>query len=218
MIFNDGPWLVDFKYVVGTIRDINRVPMLYRASRQFAYSHLKKFPSIIDAIKHIPRDKTLYKYESIDLKVTMLNPGWYPCIPGWHLDDFWRKNGQPALEELDIHGSIHYMFFTEGGDSSTQFMIGPHILPPPSEKDPSENVYGYYNRIIESDKAKIVSTLEPNRLYMFKCIDFHRGTPAKSSGWRIFFRLTQSNHRVPFNQIRQQVQVYIPFSNLESGW
>src|SRR6267142_3958223 len=85
---------------------IRTLPMLYRASREFARS--LNNPVINDFLNNAPESGS--RYESFDIKVCMLKQGWWPCIPGWHLDDFHRgPDGQPALAQLEQNACKHIM-------------------------------------------------------------------------------------------------------------
>lgn len=192
--------------------DVRQMVPLYRADMDFARSFggaaLQPF---LDQYKPIG-----LRYISIDVKVHMLKPGWFPCIPGWHLDDFWRPTGgQPVLNELDEHGSQHTMVVF--GDSSlTEFLHGPVTLEAPPAGF-TGNVYGWYNEIIEAKKLPRFS-VEEGVVHSFTHNDFHRGVAATKSGWRAFIRLTESDHREPKNEIRSQANVYIPHTDLTRGW
>jgi hypothetical protein len=46
---------------------------------------------------------------------------------------------------------------------------------------------------------------------------YHTSTAATGSGWRFFFRASENTlHSGPHNEIRKQVQVYVPTA--DSGW
>ena len=58
--------------------------------------------------------------------------------------------------------------------------------------------------------------ITPGQIVSFDCFDFHRGTVATASGWRLFMRATESNHWEPQNEIRTQTQVYL--ESFHAGW
>lgn len=192
---------------------IRQMPMLYRADMDFAEKNCPALEEFLFLARAYYPNRGGYKYESLDAKVTMLKPGWWPCIPGWHLDDFYRPNGQPDIENLTYHSSIHLMALF-GDASLTEFVDQKINLPLPPQ---DEVVYGFYNREIERLKPRTVICQE-NTIYHFSAFDFHRGMPATKSGWRGFVRLTFSNERPPKNEIRSQVQVYVPHDELFKGW
>ena len=199
-----------------TQEEVQREPMLYRADLNFAENRggslVKRVLPWLD--KQWP---WLWNHVSIDVKTVMLQPGWYPCIPGWHLDDFWRPEGQPAISALGKHPSYHFMAVF-GNNSLTEFLLRPKAMPLFEGLNNGRAVYGRYNAWIERAENKLVKRIAAGHLYEFSCLDFHRGMPATEAGWRCFVRATFSDHREPKNLIRSQVQVYVPETLLEAGW
>lgn len=213
--FNDGLWQLGY-LGSATQEEIQIEPMLYRADLDYAEKNggplVRRVLPWLDS-----QHPWMWNHVSIDVKVTMLQPGWYPCIPGWHLDDFWRPTGQPALAELADNPSYHYMAVF-GENSLTEFLTTPKEMPIYEELAGGKTVYGRYNEWIERSVWKRSMFVRENTLYEFSCLDFHRGRPATEAGWRCFVRATFSDHREPRNQIRSQVQVYVPLNALEAGW
>lgn len=185
----------------------------YRASAEFASERGGDFFRNLLSIL----DLSGGRYVSIDSRVSMLMPGWYPCIPGWHCDDFFRPDGQPALERLlPIN---HYCLVLGAEVSTTEFVWQPIDLPSPTEIyeacDSDRPLYAHYNELIESRRFA-TRRLKSGEVLRFTGLDFHRGLPAEKSGWRAFIRITVSDHREPKDEIRTQSQVYLaaPFE----GW
>lgn len=153
----------------------------------------------------------------LDTRVHMLMPTWYPCIPGWHFDDLRRPGGppnQPVWEE-DNPGR-HYLCVI-GPTSMPEFAVGPTTLPQP---DSNENTYEAYDKYLTTVKQpQSLCEVMSGELIYFKAHEgLHRGTPAKTFGWRIFLRLSYgvSWNRQPRDEIRTQTQVYIP--QISKGW
>src|SRR5262245_43743261 len=69
-------------------------PMFFAAGGDFARRHGGPITQAVLAA--LPADWRSCPLV-IDSRVHMLMPGWYPCIPGWHLDDVprTRSDGQP---------------------------------------------------------------------------------------------------------------------------
>lgn len=153
----------------------------------------------------------------IDSRVHMLMPGWYPCIPGWHHDDVARTriDGQPNYDAQPYH-SRHVMFVLNAHIAPTEFAVGEHELP---EVPVGRKVYHAWHPLveqqIESGALKRVPVAD-SELVEFNWQTMHRGTAAVGNGWRYFFRATvrRPRHR---NEIRRQVQVYVP-GNINEGW
>ena len=191
----------------------NQLPQLYRADIAFAK---QQNDNLINAIIAQLPEHPEYKYVSIDTRTHMLMTGMYPCIPGWHCDDFYRSpelNGQPDLQKVhEVAPAIHYMLII-GDNSKTEFLMQDVDLPSPedlqSKHGREKPVYYLYDQMIENDMAMgFTKTVEPGMLYSFGPTAFHRGKAATHNGWRFFMRITFSNHREAKNEIRYQTQVY----------
>lgn len=211
MIFNDENTAIVAK-LDQTINPRN-VTQFYRASAEFVRERGGDFFRGLLSVL----DLSGGRYVSIDSRVSMLMPNWYPCIPGWHCDDFYRPEGQPALERL--LPIKHYCLVLGADVSSTEFLWQPADLPSPTEIyeacDSDRPLYSYYNEMIEAREFK-TRRLRSGEVLQFSGLDFHRGLPAEHAGWRAFIRVSVSDHREPKDEIRTQSQVYLtaPFE----GW
>jgi hypothetical protein len=150
---------------------------------------------------------------SLDVRTHFLMPNFYPCIPGWHCDDFYRPKGQPDFEGIDKYSpKVHYCCVI-GSDNETPYNSMPKFL---SDEiflryDP-RNVYSSINCEIENIlRATTLNYVEINNqdIVKFGHKDLHRGTVATRQGWRVFMRLTFSRDREPKNILRTQSQVYL---------
>lgn len=198
---------------------VKDLPQLYRADLGFALEQNKSnlWKDILQSLTANLVGDNKFAHISIDSRTHMLMKGWYPCIPGWHCDDFFRPNGQPDLYNVvEFADSRHHMIVL-GDCSLTEFMTSP-LGPREPKKD--QNVYEMWdkhiNRVMRTQAKRETQTVKHGQLVSFGPTDFHRGMPATKPGWRIFIRLTQSNHRKPKNEIRNQTQVYLPA--LGKGW
>lgn len=153
----------------------------------------------------------------IDSRVHMLMPGWFPCIPGWHLDDVPRpidKDGQ-VNEVQSASGSEHICAII-GDCSRTEFALGECQL---EEPESGKIVFGEWHKDLEEilkreDSPLTRLSIEEGKLYQFDWQTWHRGTPATKSGWRWFIRVTRNTHREVVNEIRTQTQVYLPMEGV----
>lgn len=195
--------------------DIRTAPQFYRAGMDFIMQH--RHP-IIEAFletvgEHVMQEPSKWKQMSLDSRVSMLMPRFYPCIPGWHCDDFYRPDGQPDLEHVHEKApAVHYMVILGDAGSHTKFISQPLELP--LLRGPSP-VYARYHQIIEALQPETFE-VHPGEILRFSPTDFHTGQAATRRGWRIFIRATFSNHREPKNELRAQTQVYV--DPKESGW
>lgn len=190
---------------------IKNEPMLFSADSEFA--HANGGPITKYFIEHVlPKNERWV----IDSKVVMLMPGWWPCIPGWHHDDVPRStpSSQPNYRNPEYR-SVHYAAIV--GDCSRTEYLATSQLDMPEVVDGV--VYGKWNEIINKGiEAGLLHTyqIHPNEIIRFTWQDFHRGMKADKNGWRFFIRASAGTFRPITNEIRRQVQVYMP--DPEAGW
>lgn len=184
---------------------IIKEPMFFQASANFAYDNggpiTREFLGGAE-----------WKDYVVDSRVHMLKPGWYPCIPGWHIDGLRRPDGQPDYE--NIPEDDDHILSVIGPTAHTQFLDGPVNLHKPYD----EQVYKSFSRQIDLQiEAGIVSPVqyENASVIRFGPTDFHRGVRADRDGWRFFIRASKDGSR-PQNKMRTQVQVYLP--TVDMGW
>lgn len=154
----------------------------------------------------------------VDTRVHMLMPGWYPAIPGYHHDDVarTRSDGQPDYDSPPYRPR-HAMALINGDVAPTRFAVGAdrfeEVLP---EEGP------IYKTWHEEVKKKISNGIlreidaPSNRLIYFNDRAWHEAVPAVKSGWRWFGRASFNTDRIPTNEVRRQVQVYL--ENPMEGW
>jgi hypothetical protein len=191
--------------------NINHLPQLYRSTLEFAKEQgNQSLNSILDQIPV----RTDFRYASIDTRSHMLMKDMYPCIPGWHCDDFYRTaefGDQPDLENVDqVAPAVHYLIVL--GDNSRTEFLKEDVALDLSLKEIYKEIgkEPLYKYVDEQVDLKNLSTIfvESNTIYSFGPTALHRGSPATHNGWRYFIRVTYSNHRFPKNEIRYQTQVY----------
>lgn len=206
MLFNRH---VRFLEAVGDLPgqdEIRRLPQFYRADPEMVRRQGGDFLGRFLDAAPLPRSA---RHVCIDTKVHMLMPGFHACIPGWHCDDFHRPDGgQPDLSRIADAWSDHVALIV-GEVAFPEFAQGPLELPAPEELTRSGRaLYGLYHDAIEALRPRTASPVS-GQMVAFSCLDFHRGTPADRRGWRLFARITASDHREPRNEIRTQTQVYL---------
>lgn len=186
------------------------LPQLYRADVEFAKEEGSPyFRNLIDYLQSLTVGDG-FKYTSIDTRTHMLMKGMYPCIPGWHCDDFYRPDDkQPDLINVERMAPQKHYVVVLGDCSMTEFLPEDISLPDPNDLPAENPVYYYYDQMLEEKYANQRVFLEPNKVYSFGPLAFHRGSPASKNGFRTFIRLTRSNHRVPKNELRYQSNVYV---------
>lgn len=185
---------------------VKKEPMLFSADYAFASFNggpiTKAFMETLDPSEHW----------IIDSRTHMLMPGWYPCIPGWHLDDVprTRPDGQPD-HAAPVYTSKHQMVVV-GTTAIPEFAIGTIEL---DDVPVGEGiVYGIWNEKMKA-LAPRVSAPKSGEVVAFDSEAFHRGMPATDHSWRFFIRASVRK-QTPRNEIRHQVNVYMPA--IEGGW
>ena len=196
--------------------EISNEPMFYRADLEFAYANGGIITrNFIDNLPFFWKDTPV----TIDSRVHMLMPDWYPCIPGWHHDDVPRSryDGQPNYDDTE-YNPLHLIGLVNADVAPTEFAVGKITLP---EVPIGGIVYRDWHPMVdeavksgklESYKAKSGEMLE------FDSNSFHQGTAAVKSGWRWFIRVSKYTSRAYEckNEIRNQTQVYM--KDPMQGW
>ena len=184
--------------------NIEEETMLFNSSVDFAYKNGGDLTRLV--IDKLPKldIKTGYNL-IIDTKTTMLMPGMFPCIGGWHGDEVPRtkENPQPNLNLCD-ENVIHYICLIPSvkSISNTEFL--------------SESVEIEYNeqevwKTVNQNVLKLNPkkfSIQDGYIYSFDQKSLHRGVAANNKGWRFFFRASVLK-KEPLNKIRKQVQVYL---------
>ena len=197
-------------------QEISTEPMFYRADMNFAWKNggiiTKHF------IEQMPPD-WLCADVTIDSRVHMLMPGWYPCIPGMHHDDIprTRSDGQPNYDNPEYNAK-HLMGLVNGDVAPTEFALGLIDLkiPPVGQLIYRE----WHPQIMQAIAEGKMTSLqaESGVMYEFDNYSFHQGTAAVKTGWRWFIRVSKNTARAQDckNEIRKQTQVYM--ANPMEGW
>jgi hypothetical protein len=205
MLFNDLPRLVTKLNDMPEGEALRGLPQFFRADLDMVWRlggpSLRR---VLSAIGFASR----WQYLSVDSRLHMLMPGMYPCIPGWHCDDFHRPDGkQPALAKVMHEAPSEHAAIVLGGCSLTRFVNEPITVDVWTPA--GANVYGKAHALIEALEPRTMQ-VAPGELWWFSPLSWHRGEPATARGWRYFLRITGSNHYEPRNELRTQTQVYMP--------
>lgn len=202
--------------------EIRRLPQFFRADAEYVYKlGGSTYRAILDAAPLGRRRR----YVSIDSRVHMLMPGFFPCIPGWHCDDFLRTDpppGQPRFRDIserpELESEHHAILL--GKTAATEYACAPITLPDWIVTGTS--VYADADRDIEShadgrlgrDDQTLIAPF--GSFVSFGALVWHRGHAATMHAWRLFVRITESDHWQPRNEMRTQVQVYL--TEPSKGW
>jgi len=182
-------------------------PMFFNCTWSFAHMHgghpTRKFLEALP--ENLQNDKTI-----IDSRVHMLMPGWFPCIPGFHHDDVPRErsNKQPEYHNPSYR-SNHAMILYNGGICPTEFALGESEFP---DVELGKTYYKEWHPMVEEkiNSGELISFKAPaDTVVYFNDRTWHQGTRAIKGGWRLFIRASWDTNRIPTNEIRRQVQVYL---------
>ena len=133
------------------------------------------------------RAAKFWKDKLIDVKVHMLMPKQFPCIPNWHYD--FRPRNESGVRLLPADATVGT------GEKLWAWISGP----------PFTEFY---------DENQVIQQSTPNEWHDFTQDDLHRGSAATEHCWRCFIRVIPAHlaHAcMPENvgQIRRHTQVYL---------
>lgn len=145
----------------------------------------------------------------IDTRSMLLQPGMWPCIPGWHLDFCPRgEDGQPVLAAA----TSLPMFMQYFGPCPTEYLVRPHD----QVKGLGSYLPVYHRASLEIEDGineGLLSTIfvPEGEVFAFSGRHWHRGTQAEVGGWRWFARaVPKAVVPNPGSKVRKQIQVYVP--------
>lgn len=194
-------------------QDIKREPMLFRCDRETANriggKMTREFLQMLDEIWG-------GSYITVDSRVHMLMPGFWPCIPGWHHDDVPRErsDGQPNYINPSYHAE-HCMAIV-GNASVTEFALGSAAFPDvPRGSFFYREWHPLVDMLIENGVLSKVKA-PVGQLVFFDWQTWHQGAPAVSRGFRWFIRATRNAKRDAANETRMNANVYL--SDPIQGW
>lgn len=196
---------------------IKNEPMLFNCDTQFAYSNggpiTKEF---LDKLYYTNWNDT--GNWVIDSRVHMaVVEGCYLCIPGFHHDDVprTRSDGQPDYHS-PAYKAEHCCCVVGADIAPTRFATGKAFFQDvPIGKKYYKEWHTLVNNYIK-DGTLLSRSIEDRKLTFFDWETWHEGTPAVKTGWRFFIRASRYTHRKVTNEIRKQVQIYLP--NPMEGW
>lgn len=174
-----------------------------------------------------------HKHITVDTKVSMLMPGWWPAIPGWHTDGVPRAvlggtggttlygphgDGKPSLSQQNtrsLEGYYpRYHTLHVGNDCPTVFIDGRMHLP--IEHDEDEQMYSEMTRRIDGCTTLRKLVAQEAVWYSWDWWNIHQASQATERGWRLLIRITESDMPPADSDfVRPQNQVYVP---KEFGW
>ncbi|QSM04708.1 hypothetical protein PROPHIGD54-2_130 [Mycobacterium phage prophiGD54-2] len=170
-----------------------------------------------------------HKHILVDTKVSMLMPGWWPAIPGWHTDGVprysvtdktvtpanWGMPSLPLQNDRSLEGYYpRYHTLHVGNDCPTVFIDG--LMHLPIEHDDDEQMYSEMTRRIDGCTTLRKLVAQEAVWHSWDWWNIHQASQATERGWRLLIRITESDQPPADSDfIRSQNQVYVP---REFGW
>jgi hypothetical protein len=196
---------------------------MYSATPEFAIKN--GGPIVRQILAQIPhwyydKAKELGLHPNIDVRVHNLSlenipAGYdvYPAIPGWHADGEFRETyfAQPDLNKVPVSFHIITTVSThESGVSNTQFILNP-LKMTVDQILPDSALWQKVHNFVEGMSHKNLTDMQDGDIVMFDARSLHRATPAKRTGWRLFFRMSMW-HKPNLGDggsVSKQEQVYL---------
>lgn len=142
-----------------SLEEIKSVPMLFRATTKFARNLNNNILNMfLDSLSEEFKTNEL----SIDCRVHMLMPGWFPCIPGYHHDFVPREraDSQPEYENASVRPK-HAFMLINADVCPTEFALGQSSFTDPKQ----------HKIIYKEWHEEVVKKLETNQLGLYKAQD-----------------------------------------------
>lgn len=198
---------------------LNQCPNgLFRATFGEAQYYLPELNRLYLSAMHMLVDQGLdpNSYE-LDIKIHMLMPNQYPCIPNWHCDNVPRDangNTQYGLIEGD---DPFPMFIWLSGTPCTEFISREiTVNEPQSHADISKMIKACSNAADPYEVSPLITHIDPNCWYSMDRKTPHRGAISTRNQWRVFCRLTHKSmmkERIQTSVVRRHSQVYLDSAN-----
>lgn len=143
----------------------------------------------------------------VDVKIHMLMPNQYPCVPNWHSDNVPRIGGDPDYRS--VPRDMPPMFLWVSGNPTTVFMRNDKEFEFPATAPITHASIS--EKMHELPPEELLS-IDAQRWYAMCQKTPHRGSMSNAHQWRIFVRLTHKSiapDRPVHNYIRRHCQVYL---------
>ncbi len=222
VLFNRNPIVFGEKIEVPSQELIRNTIGLFRASMEDAI----KFGGELtrECLQKI-KLKNNRKYVLVDVKTHMLMPGFFPAIPGWHVDGTPRlSKSQPDIRLQETNPDTIYHFLVTGEGCLTEFINEKLLLEVPDEPTPRlfNEIDAQVNKLITDapDGYPLDILVSPScQVLTWDWWTIHRGIAAKKHEWRYLIRVCESDTLEPKTNLRDvlriQQQIYAP---LNFGW
>lgn len=142
-------------------------------------------PEVSEILNALPETLAYKDYAVVDVKVHMLMPYQWPCIPNWHRDLIPR--GADSAQQMGLATNEKRLWMWVSGHPLTEFDMSNYPNHP----------YGF---------------VPPQTWINFSQMDVHRGTQSQEHCWRCFIRVAPRDVLPPApmeSRLRRHCQVYV---------
>ena len=175
-----------------------------------------EMPELAELFNTTPIPLEEHDQWEIDVKIHMLMPRQWPCIPNWHCDNVPRdENGftdYAAAENVVANAPPMYLWMNN--TPCTQFLSRDVTIPfiPKNHSEVAEFIMKLGKNEDFHDDRPFLTSIEPQQWVAMNSLTPHRGQQSDKNQWRIFARLTHSSilpTRAQTSVIRKHCQVYL---------
>lgn len=222
--FNKNFETIGRHHPIYPIDDLEKEVGVYSATPEFVRKHCGSIANaLLDIIPtwYFDEAKAKELYPNIDVRIHRLYPGDFPAYPGWHCDGVYRETyfSQPSPKHTKVAKHIILSVSScEEGVSSTQFLDEVFTLEMENEPDGDHNLWGLLDQALSRKQRKRIYDVQDGEMMLFDSWAPHRAMPARTRGWRLFFRMAMwyRPNLGDGGKITKQEQVYKITSG--SGW
>jgi hypothetical protein len=169
-------------------------------------------PEFAELLASCPVDN-IDEYE-FDIKVHMLMPNQFPCVPNWHCDNVPRGQftGLNYPEAARRGGPPMLLWISNG--PHTEFLAKPMEMP--YTPDDHLEVADFIHAHIQCGHEPVTRVLPSQQWAEFSSLAPHRGVASEEHQWRVFVRATHKSvlpDRPKVHPVRRHCQVYLDTSS-----
>jgi hypothetical protein len=167
---------------------------VYAADLGFIRTHCGPLAqSFIDAVpqEYYREAKKSGLVPNCDIRLHYLKAGQYPAAPGWHCDAATRETSFDAKAPgiaitNNLVGTISSSAY---GVSNTEFALDSLTIDSEYDYGNDPQLWKEVDDALNESAPRTLTT-EDGVLYGFDPYTLHRAAPAKTLGWRLFFRMS----------------------------
>lgn len=180
---------------------------LFRASKEEGEHLIPELKPLFDSFPL--QNSEDYEF---DVKIHMLMPGQYPCVPNWHCDNV-ARDANKALNYAgtDATRQVPMLLWLSNGPC-TEFLERSMTMPtvPTNHGEVADFINTLKGSI--GDDVAVTRFVPPQQWVQFSTAAPHRGRASAQHQWRVFVRATHRSIlpvRPKVHALRRHAQVYL---------